>query len=71
MLNKLHNWCRRWRVLINTEKSKCIHFRKTRTKGTEFEFTIGTNKLEIEVNYKNLSESYLLILAFFQKCRTG
>ena len=30
MLNKLHSWCRRWRVLINTKKkTKCIHFRKT------------------------------------------
>ncbi|XP_048743557.2 uncharacterized protein LOC125656974 [Ostrea edulis] len=54
MLQKLHNWCRRWRVLINTEKSKCMHFRKTRTKGTAFEFTIGTNTLEIVDSYKYL-----------------
>ena len=31
MLNTLHEWCRRWRVLINTNKSKCVHFRKGRT----------------------------------------
>ncbi|VDI60354.1 Hypothetical predicted protein [Mytilus galloprovincialis] len=46
MLNTLHQWCKRWRVLINTDKSKCIHFRKPRTKETNFEFTIGKNKLE-------------------------
>lgn len=28
MLNTLHNWCKRWRVLINTSKSKCMHFRR-------------------------------------------
>ena len=28
LLDKLHDWCNRWRVLINTDKSKCVHFRK-------------------------------------------
>ena len=31
MLNTLHDWCKRWRVLINSSKSKCVHFRKGRT----------------------------------------
>ena len=31
MLDTLHLWCKRWRVLINTDKSKCIHFRRTRS----------------------------------------
>ena len=30
MLNKLHDWCKKWRVLINTDKSKCVHFRRSR-----------------------------------------
>lgn len=54
MLNKLHEWCKRWRVLINTNKSKCLHFRKNRTKETSFNFTIGSNKLEKVDNYKYL-----------------
>jgi hypothetical protein len=57
MLDKLHSCCRSWRVLINTNKSKCIHFRKTRSRITNFEFTIGLNKLEIVDDYK-----YLLIM---------
>ena len=54
MLNKLHQWCKRWRVLINTNKSKCVHFRKPRTKETNFEFTVGKHKLEKVENYKYL-----------------
>ena len=28
MLDVLQNWFKRWRVLINTDKSNCMHFRK-------------------------------------------
>jgi hypothetical protein len=52
MLDKLHSWCRRWRVLINTNKSKCIYLHKTRSRVTNFEFTIGLNKFEIVDDYK-------------------
>lgn len=33
-------------MLINTNKSKCLHFRINRTKETSFFFTIGSNRLE-------------------------
>lgn len=58
MLNKLHEWSRRWRVLINTNKSKCMHFRKSRARATNFEFTIGSNKLETVDNYKYLGITF-------------
>jgi hypothetical protein len=54
MLNTLHSWCKRWRVLINTSKSKCIHFRKGRTQRTDFNFKIGDNVLELVSTYKYL-----------------
>ncbi len=38
MLNTLCDWCKRWRVLINTSKSKCMHFRKGRTAQTQYIF---------------------------------
>ena len=28
LLNTLHTWCQRWRMLINTKKSKVVHFRQ-------------------------------------------
>ena len=48
MLNTLHSWCKKWRVLINTctTKSKCVHFRKGRNTRTDFPFHIGDNTLE-------------------------
>lgn len=41
MLNTLQDWCKRWRVLINTTKSKCVHLRKGRTPRTNFDFHVG------------------------------
>ena len=46
MLNTMHNWCKRWRVLINCEKSKVVHFRKGRAKQYDYKFRIGDNSLE-------------------------
>ena len=42
LLDTLHNWCNSWRVLINTAKSKVIHFR------------LGENILETTDRYKYL-----------------
>lgn len=54
VLDTLHKWCKRWRVLINTEKSKCIHFRRGRQPPTEFSYHIGNNSLELVKEYKYL-----------------
>lgn len=54
MLDTIHNWCKRWRVLINTDKSKCMHFRKGRTERSNFKFMIGNNELETVSLYKYL-----------------
>lgn len=54
MLNTLHNWCKKWRVLINTDKSKVVHFRSGRRPRTSFQFKIGDNMLQITEQYKYL-----------------
>ena len=54
LLDKVHDWCKRWRVLINTEQSKVIHFRTGRRKRTEYQFKIGNNTLDITDIYKYL-----------------
>ena len=46
MLDTVHNWYKRWRVLINSNKSKCMHFRQGRTQRTMFTFKIGDTILE-------------------------
>ena len=45
LLDTLHDWCKRWRVLINTDKSKVLHFRRGRRQRTEFVFKVGDNVL--------------------------
>ena len=58
LLNKLYCWCKKWRVLINTNDSKCMHFRRGRSKQTKFEFTVGRNVLEIVEQYKYLGVTF-------------
>ena len=54
LLDKLHEWCKRWRVLINREKTKAMHFRRGRRERSEFQFRIGDNILEYTDHYKYL-----------------
>ena len=58
MLDKVHEWCKRWRVLINTEKSKVMHFRPSRSKRSEFQFKFGDNLLQITDTYKYLGVTF-------------
>ena len=54
LLDQLHNWCKRWRMLIDTDKPKVVHFRQGRRKRSEFRFKIDNNKLETTSTYKYL-----------------
>ena len=54
LLDTLHNWCKKWRVLINTSKSKCVHFRQGNAAVSKFSFKIGDNILETVEKYKYL-----------------
>jgi hypothetical protein len=55
---KVRDWCRRWQVLINTEKTKCIYFRKGRSARTDFQFRVGENVLEFIDSYKYLGVTF-------------
>ena len=54
LLETLHNWCKKWRVLINTAKSKCVHFRQGNAAISKFSFKIGDNILETVEKFKYL-----------------
>jgi hypothetical protein len=45
-------------VLINTEKSKCIHFRRGRAACTDVSFKIGENILQLVDSYKYLGVTF-------------
>ena len=37
----MYQWCQKWRVVINNDKTKVIHFRRHNVKQTEVRFRIG------------------------------
>ena len=39
LLEVLHNWCKQWRMRININKTKIVHFRVKSQDRTMFEFT--------------------------------
>ena len=54
MIHVLHNWCRKWRMRVNTNKSKVIHYRIKSQDRTKEQFIFGSNKLEVVGRYKYL-----------------
>ena len=54
MLDTLHLWCKKWRVLINSTKSKAVHFRQSRKPRSLYQFRIGDNLIDTVETYKYL-----------------
>ena len=54
MLDYLHSWCNKNMMDVNINKTKVVHFRKSNTDRTEFNFKLGNNDIEIRGNYKYL-----------------
>ena len=54
MLNQVASWCKRWRMLVNTDKMQVVHFRKSRQQRTSFSFSFNGAVLDIVPEYKYL-----------------
>jgi hypothetical protein len=54
MLHTLYNWCTKWQVEINMDKSNVMHFRNESVTRTNVEFTVGCNMLKGTDKYKYL-----------------
>ena len=54
LLDTVHEWCLRWRLSVNTNKTKVMHFRKSRKQMSDYVFKIGENALEFVTDYKYL-----------------
>ena len=54
MLNKLSEWCEKWHLTINNEKSQVVHFRKKRKARTSYPFKIGPMAIETVGKYRYL-----------------
>ena len=54
MLDIVYKWCQKWRLSINKDKTKIVHFRKPRQRKSNFNFRFGAINLEIIDKYKYL-----------------
>jgi hypothetical protein len=54
LLTELHSWCNKWRLKVNEQKSKIVHFRGNRQKYTHFNFKYADVFLEKVSVYKYL-----------------
>jgi hypothetical protein len=54
MLNRIYTWCNKWSLNINFNKSNIIHFRKPRSKRSEYCFRLGQNIIRYKDEYKYL-----------------
>ncbi|MES9883911.1 MAG: reverse transcriptase family protein, partial [Sedimenticola sp.] len=54
MLDVVNDWSRKWRMTINENKTKIVHFRPPSFPRSNFVFTCGNRVLAIESSYKYL-----------------
>ena len=50
----LQEWCAQWQLIINSEKSNIMHFRRRNTPKTGFNFQLGEDSLEVVGRYRYL-----------------
>ena len=66
LLNSLDKWCKRWQLLINTDKSNVVHFRPKSAPRSAFQFKLnGTMDLHYVSQYKYLG----VVMDEFFKCK--
>ena len=54
ILKCVEKWCNKFRLKVNTDKTKIIHFRPKRSAKTNFNFAFNGMKLDIVAHYKYL-----------------
>ena len=54
ILDFVEKWCKKWRLVINKDKTKAMHFRKSRKLRSKYSFHIGTDCLDYVSDYKYL-----------------
>ena len=54
MLDAMYEWCYKWRLKVNIEKSNIVHFRPKNAIKTDYVFKYGATALEMISEYKYL-----------------
>ena len=53
-LDAVYKWCRKWRMVVNQDKTQVVHFRTPRQNLTSASFSFGDKMLSIVKEYKYL-----------------
>ena len=64
MTNIINEWCNRWRVGVNYDKSKIVHFRKRNVPQSDHIIRMGGNNLQYISSYKYLGVIFDGFLTF-------
>ena len=70
MLKTVYNWCNRWRLKVNSSKTKVMHFRSKKRPLTEETFYYGEQPLEIVHSYKYLGAIFDEHITFEECAKT-
>ena len=54
LIEHVHKWCNKWKMFVNSEKIKVVHFRNSRKPVTFFKFSYGDIDLKIVKSYNYL-----------------
>ena len=54
MLDFINQWCKKWKLIVNEDKTKIMHFRNNRIQKSQFNFKYGGKNLEYVSHYKYL-----------------
>ncbi len=54
MIKCVEMWCKKWRLKVNTDKTKVVNFRSNRKRCSEFNFTFDNSPLNVVNKYKYL-----------------
>ena len=54
LIEALMNWCTKWRMIVNLEKTQVVHFRPIRKSQTPVKFYLGKNEITKTAEYKYL-----------------
>ena len=62
----LYEWCLKWKLKLNINKTKALHFRPKRAKPTRFTFMYGEDTIEKVDEYKYLGVIFDYSLSYEQ-----
>ena len=70
MINTVHDWCTKWRLKVNSNKSQVMHFRPQSITKTTYDFKFGGVSLSVVPHYKYLGVILDEHLQFCTNART-